>query len=921
MLSRFETLFCFAFLATLGCISTAGCGTPTPPNPAAIFAAIDQDSPFALSAALPNGISDYDLRTPTGDTPLHAALTGRRRAAARWLIEHGANLRHRGGDRCPPLQTLVEQNPTAAEDLALVELLLVHGAPVSLGRNQVCAPDDNAANGWTVSSDEVHLTTPLHDAVRLNNLLLVKLLSAHGAAQEMSGFIHTRGNPRTPLAGTPLFFALETGADIQIVAELLRAGADPNRLIFDRDAVLSPLMLAVGGNNCEAVQLLLDRGTDPQFPTVTMRGKIVGVILDPLYRTPPDQAIMDLLTKAGYKPPPPPTADQLRQRQQVQEIAAWMNLSAVARAQHVFFNHKQQHFFTASGHALHQYGTLIAGDLRDAFENHHGNGDAEKGKPIAGYLYRMLQGVGDNPTSFADPANPTHLTGFGATCRPADNISVQYYVTADEQIYRHADPGVGKFLLEACPTAAFLADPANGWSLIRREDLPPWPESSRPSPIDPAAVRHDTPLIAAVRAGNAQILAQRITAGDPVDQPNRLGETALFVALDTGRLALADTLLSAGADPNRMAATGFTPFHLAVTQGNQQLVALMLKRGADIDLPARCLNHSEVGLPERFRGDAQFVTAYSMRGGAPEFTGSSLRVAALPPCHLAAMFGLAPMLKQLVAAGANTAPISGVGCLWSYTNTTLAVNALVSGDPTTLDYTLSLPSTFLQPDDSNPISLLKLAVSFEDTKQIETLLGAGYDPTAVTEKNLWSPYSDTWFDSCKNGPAIRALFRRHGFTEDGTDRMAMIGWSLHGRQREFFKQHQAYARGGRQCTPEFMRESDWPQAFAEFSGNGDAEKPAPTWGCILRVLAGPAPADHPDHCADWAGLIRSAEPATWQLLIASDGRLYRRADPTGQAFLIDRLPTPAELARDWKPLPPPWDQPVQYEEDDPEAAP
>ncbi len=92
-------------------------------------------------------------------------------------------------------------------------------------------------------------TTALIEAVRLNNLQMVKYLLAHQA--DVSA-VYRGGN-------TILLYALKEKAQNDIVSELLKAGADVNASDINGQ---TPIAFAIAENNAELVDLLLQNNAD-----------------------------------------------------------------------------------------------------------------------------------------------------------------------------------------------------------------------------------------------------------------------------------------------------------------------------------------------------------------------------------------------------------------------------------------------------------------------------------------------------------------------------------------------------------------------------------------------------------------------------------------------------------------------------------
>jgi ankyrin repeat protein len=106
---------------------------------------------------------------------------------------------------------------------------------------------------------------------------------------------------------------------------------------------------------------------------------------------------------------------------------------------------------------------------------------------------------------------------------------------------------------------------------------------------DPGAVTGPddrTALIAAARAGYADVVRELIAAGAPVNYVSSLGWTALmeaviFGAEDGRTAATVEALLQAGAKARFRDWQGTTPLRVARLRGDDAVVALLISAGAD----------------------------------------------------------------------------------------------------------------------------------------------------------------------------------------------------------------------------------------------------------------------------------------------------------------------------------------------------
>jgi len=94
------------------------------------------------------------------------------------------------------------------------------------------------------------------------------------------------------------------------------------------------------------------------------------------------------------------------------------------------------------------------------------------------------------------------------------------------------------------------------------------------------AILGATPLVEAVRQGDAAAVRALVKAGADVNRPEGDGATALHWATHADSPEMVRVLLGAGAAAAAANDLGVTPLHLAAANGNTDILALLLDRGA-----------------------------------------------------------------------------------------------------------------------------------------------------------------------------------------------------------------------------------------------------------------------------------------------------------------------------------------------------
>jgi len=233
----------------------------TSPEPSPLADAVKHGDAQAVQALLKKKV-DVNAPQPDGETALHWAAYRGDAASAAALIHAGANVNAKNRYGVTPLALAADQGSAT-----LLDLLVKAGAK----------PNDPIN---FVNSAE----TPLMHAARSSKIDAVKLLVAAGAdvnAKEtwngqtalmwaaadgdsamvktlldLGADLHAKSHAGT----TPFLFAVRKG-DLRSVQEMLAAGADVNEKRSGDFA--TPLLIAIINGHADLVDLLLDKGADP----------------------------------------------------------------------------------------------------------------------------------------------------------------------------------------------------------------------------------------------------------------------------------------------------------------------------------------------------------------------------------------------------------------------------------------------------------------------------------------------------------------------------------------------------------------------------------------------------------------------------------------------------------------------------------
>jgi ankyrin repeat protein len=173
--------------------------------------------------------ADIYARTTEGITTLHEAASGGNRETLELLIEKGLDVNATDKHGMTPLHWAVEFGQYNQEEI--VELLIAAGAQVWIDNRAGISPleeslitDNQTIANLLVRCIDINTpddsgNTPLHRAVRKNNVKLVKILIEHGA----------NVNAKDKQGDTPLYVAANYVRNKEIVNLLMTEGAEKGR--------------------------------------------------------------------------------------------------------------------------------------------------------------------------------------------------------------------------------------------------------------------------------------------------------------------------------------------------------------------------------------------------------------------------------------------------------------------------------------------------------------------------------------------------------------------------------------------------------------------------------------------------------------------------------------------------------------------
>jgi len=206
--------------------------------------------------------ADVNLAGVNGESPLDAAARTGNTELVQSLIRHGADVNAKDVNGETPLAFAATANQTNAAKLLLAAQADVEakdkGAETPLHKAASAGNTEMVSllldSGASVDATNVNDTTPLLLAVAGGHVDATRVLLEHKADPNHIGLVRSVASDRQP----PVIMAIFIRNN-EILKLLLDAGANPEGNLSS----YSPLSTAIGKNNVDAVQLLLQHGADP----------------------------------------------------------------------------------------------------------------------------------------------------------------------------------------------------------------------------------------------------------------------------------------------------------------------------------------------------------------------------------------------------------------------------------------------------------------------------------------------------------------------------------------------------------------------------------------------------------------------------------------------------------------------------------
>lgn len=481
-------------------------------------------------------------------TALHIACIYGNVALVRHHIETGTNVdimdRFSYTPLCYSIKRYVSvSSETACEDEETIRLLLENGADPKHVPEELITINENdhtfscrktavkhiLENTRNVSTDlpnnpktkiDVNTSTPLHDAVLAQNIILLKNLVTDGTVDI---------NKQDRDGRTALKLAAIKGHQ-NIVGCLLQSGADAN---IQNGATDETALHCAAGNGCiTIVKMLLDNGADlnirdiddstPLFyAAYSGHADIIKLLLE--YKT--GKSKEDVNVQNIYGSTPLHIASGDKEKVDVVRVLIEHGANVNATDKH---NSTPLHFATE-----YKNKNVVALLLE--------NGANPNAESIGNYT----------PLHFAAKWEEMDIVDLLLSKAVEINIRSTHNLTPLDLAIRSGNVKLVKLLL-------------NNGSNVNGEDK-----------------NGCTPLHFAVEQGNPNIIELLLTSGAKVDIRNKDNITPLAVAVRKEHIDVVQLLLAKGASANVQDAYGGTSLHIAAKMQNLEIVKLLLKSGAN----------------------------------------------------------------------------------------------------------------------------------------------------------------------------------------------------------------------------------------------------------------------------------------------------------------------------------------------------
>jgi len=160
-----------------------------------------------------------------------------------------------------------------------------------------------------------------------------------------------------------------------------------------------------------------------------------------------------------------------------------------------------------------------------------------------------------------------------------------------------------------------------------------------------------TPLLFAARNGNVEFAKLLLGAGADVNEATPEDGSALVVSSASGHAAFSIFLLGQGANPNAADAYGFTPLHYAIQKGLADVSSVEYR--PSFPPPPNLPDLVQALLAHGANPNARLVKDYPAHSRAPFRQTNPISIVGATPYFLAAASGDPPLMRALVAAGAD----------------------------------------------------------------------------------------------------------------------------------------------------------------------------------------------------------------------------------------------------------------------------